>query len=134
MDDKVFQDKAIAGMEFVVNDSFISLKREDLSTEKIKEHLPIWAEDRGAQFLRKLDDFKSLAQSKAEDAAKSIEQDMDQGLHQYNVKVQDLADQVPGDFSRQAAKYPWVTLSVVLVVGILLGSLLKLPRQFLGKR
>ncbi|MBE0699176.1 MAG: hypothetical protein IH586_19825, partial [Anaerolineaceae bacterium] len=65
-------------------------------------------------------------------AAKTIEQDVDQGLNQYNVKIQDLVDQVPGGFSQKAARYPWVTISISLAIGLLLGMLLKPTRRLMG--
>ena len=43
--------------------------------------------------------------------------------------MQAVADQVPGDFAKKAAGYPWVTITVSLALGLLLGGLLKPGRQ-----
>ena len=62
-------------------------------------------------------------------AVKSVNKTVGQGLSQYNAKVQDVADRVPGGFAEKAAGYPWVTISISLAVGLLLGALLKPGRQ-----
>ena len=66
------------------------------------------------------------------DAAASVKKDVGHGLIQYNAKVQDAADKVPGGFGKKAVTYPWVALSVAMVIGLLLGRLLKPTRQPLG--
>jgi ElaB/YqjD/DUF883 family membrane-anchored ribosome-binding protein len=66
-------------------------------------------------------------------AAKTINQTVEQGLSQFNAKVQDVADRVPGDLGKKALGYPWVTITVSLVVGLLLGALLKPGRHPLAK-
>ena len=42
-----------------------------------------------------------------------------QGLSQYNTKIQEVADRVPGDFAKKAAGYPWVTITLSLAAGLL---------------
>lgn len=95
------------------------------STENAIEHLTTWAGDGAAQLSRKLDHLKGNALDKVVVTAKTIEQDVDQGLNQYNEIVQELADQIPGSFSKKAARYPWVTISISLIIGLLLGLILK---------
>jgi ElaB/YqjD/DUF883 family membrane-anchored ribosome-binding protein len=65
-------------------------------------------------------------------AAATLKKDVGHGLSQYNAKVQEVADKVPGHFGEMAARYPWVAISLSLAVGLLLGSLLKPARQPLG--
>ena len=65
-------------------------------------------------------------------AVKNVNKAVGQGLSQYNTKVQDVANRVPGDFSKKAAEYPWVTMTISLVAGLLLGILLKPGRQHIG--
>lgn len=66
-------------------------------------------------------------------AAKTINQTVGQGLSQFNAKVQDVADRVPGDLGKKALGYPWVTITISLVVGLVLGALLKPGRHPLAK-
>lgn len=125
MNEKAFTDKVEKDIETLIEDGYTGLNRLEESTENAKEHLTAWVGDEAAEFSRKLETLKSDALDKVFVAAKTVEKDVDQGLNQYNVKVQDLADQVPGGFSRKAARYPWVTLSISLGIGVLLGWLLK---------
>ena len=79
--------------------------------------------------------FEQLADNAKETASvavQTINQAVGQGLRQYNAKVQAVADQVPGGFAKKAAGYPWVTITVSLVLGLLLGGLLKAGRQPMG--
>jgi ElaB/YqjD/DUF883 family membrane-anchored ribosome-binding protein len=136
MNDKAFEDKVKEDLDSVKQDGSTGLNRlEDKiiqSAGKVKEYLTTWSEDGAAQVTRKLEHLKGDVLDKVIVTAKTVEQDVDQGMNQYNVKVQELADQVPGGFSKKAARYPWVTISISLAVGMLLGMLLKPARQPLG--
>jgi ElaB/YqjD/DUF883 family membrane-anchored ribosome-binding protein len=133
MNDKAFEEKVKEDLDTLKEDGSMGLGRlEDKvsqSTGKAKDQLTTWAEGGAAQLSRKLETLKGDTMDKVVVAAKTIEQDVDQGLNQYNGKVQDLADQVPGGFSRKVSRYPWVTISISLVVGLLLGMLLKPTRR-----
>jgi len=63
---------------------------------------------------------------------KTFSEAVGKGLSQYNAKIQDVADQVPGGFSKKVAGYPWVTITMSLAFGLLLGALLKPGRQSVG--
>jgi len=63
------------------------------------------------------------------EAVETINEEVGQKLSQYNDKVQDYADRVPGDFGKKAVGYPWVTITMFLMIGLLLGALLKPGRQ-----
>lgn len=58
-------------------------------------------------------------------SARTAKEKIGRGLGQYNAKAQDVADQIPGGFGREAAKYPWVIVSIALVIGLLLGNFFK---------
>ncbi len=66
-------------------------------------------------------------------ATKNVNMTVGQGLSQFNTKVQDVADRIPGDLGKKALGYPWVTITISLVVGVLLGALLKPGRYHLAK-
>jgi len=95
------------------------------SAENMKKYNTSFIEDGATQFSRKFDNLKSDAIEKANGAVKTIGKDVDHGLMQYNKKVQELADSLPGNFIKNSARYPWVTISLTLVVGFMLGFLLK---------
>jgi ElaB/YqjD/DUF883 family membrane-anchored ribosome-binding protein len=65
-------------------------------------------------------------------AAKTINKEVGHGLSQYNKKVQKVANRVPGNFGKKAAGYPWVTITMSLVLGLLLGVIFKPGRQAVG--
>jgi ElaB/YqjD/DUF883 family membrane-anchored ribosome-binding protein len=79
--------------------------------------------------VKNITDIKDDTMKKAGGIRKSIEHDVNQGMKRYNKKVQDLADQVPGSFSKKAARYPWVTISIAVAVGLLLGISLTPSRR-----
>jgi ElaB/YqjD/DUF883 family membrane-anchored ribosome-binding protein len=64
-------------------------------------------------------------------AAKTVNESVGQGLSQFNAKIQEVVDRVPGDIGKKATGYPWVTVAISLVIGIMLGALLKPGRQSL---
>ena len=65
-------------------------------------------------------------------ATKTVNQTVGQGLSQFNAKIQDVADKVPGGLGEKAIGYPWVSITISLAVGLLVGFLLKPSRQLLG--
>ena len=110
MNDKAFEDKVI----------------EDVDQAKLD--LATLGDD-GVTGLSRI--FEQLADNVKETATAAV-QTVEQGLSQYNAKVQAVADQVPGGFAKKAAGYPWVTITITLALGLLLGGLLKPGRRPLG--
>ncbi|MHB8133490.1 MAG: hypothetical protein ACYDH1_04610 [Anaerolineaceae bacterium] len=101
------------------------------TAENVKKYNTSFMEDGAARFSRKFEGLKSDAIEKANDTVKTIGKDVNHGLDQYNKKVQDLADSMPGDFIKNSSRYPWVAISLILVAGFTLGFLLKPTRQSL---
>jgi ElaB/YqjD/DUF883 family membrane-anchored ribosome-binding protein len=98
------------------------------AADKAKEDLTTWVEDGVNQMSEGFEKFSGEAKGTMLDAAAAMKKDVGHGLSQYNDLAQEAADQVPGGFSKQAARYPWVVISVGLVIGFLLGRLLKPTR------
>jgi ElaB/YqjD/DUF883 family membrane-anchored ribosome-binding protein len=115
------KDDAVAGMKDFGD-------KVNQTAENMKKYNTTFMEDGAVQFSRKFDNLKSDAIEKANDAVKTIGKDVDHGLMQYNNKVQELAESLPGNFIKNSARYPWVTISLTLVVGFMLGFLLKPAR------
>ena len=65
-------------------------------------------------------------------AAATVKKDVGHGLSQYNAKAQEVADKVPGGFGAKTARYPWVAITIALVVGFMLGGFLKPARHSHG--
>ncbi len=55
------------------------------------------------------------------DTAKSIDKNVKKGMTQYNAKAQELADKVPGSLGDKVIRYPWVAITVSLLMGVGMG-------------
>jgi len=111
----------------------IDKAKEDVAT--LREDAATLGED-GATGLSRIvdrwtDDAKKMVVVAENTFNKGVE-GVGQGLSQYNAKVQDVADRVPGSFGKKAARYPWVTITLSLVFGLLLGALLKPDHRLVG--
>jgi len=76
--------------------------------------------------------FEKLTDNAKETVAgvvKTVQQSVGHSMSQYNGKVQDVADRVPGGFGKKAARYPWVTVTLFMAFGMLLGAVLKPSRR-----
>ena len=102
------------------------------ATGKAKEDLTNWVEENVSQLSEGFEKLTGEAKETVVGAAAAVKKDVGHGLSQYNSKAQEVADKVPGSFGKKAASYPWVAITIALVVGFLLGSLLKPVRPLLG--
>ncbi|HMD89125.1 MAG TPA: hypothetical protein VKF38_08180 [Anaerolineaceae bacterium] len=102
------------------------------ATVKAKEDLTSWVNDNVSQLGEGFEKMTGDAKEAVVGAAATVKKDVGHGLSQYNAKAQEVADKVPGGFGKQAARYPWVAITIALVVGLLLGSLLRPVRPLLG--
>jgi vacuolar-type H+-ATPase subunit H len=98
------------------------------SVSDAKDNAVTWVEE-GVSNLKEgthhlLDDTKEAIVK----TAQSIDKNVKHGLSQYNAKAQELADKVPGGLGDKVIRYPWVAISISLLIGIGLGFLLK-PRR-----
>jgi ElaB/YqjD/DUF883 family membrane-anchored ribosome-binding protein len=138
LDNKVRRDvtKVQKDMSILAGDSAAQFDRFgnnlSQSTVKAKDDLTTWAEDGISQMSGGFEKLTGDARETVVAAAATLKKDVEHGLSQYNAKVQEVADKVPGRFGEMAARYPWVAISLGLAVGLLLGSLLKPARQPLG--
>jgi ElaB/YqjD/DUF883 family membrane-anchored ribosome-binding protein len=138
LEDKVRKDAARVKKDVghMVEDSAALLSRVDDNVShaagKAKDELTHWVEDGVSQLSTGFEKVTNDASKTVVNAAESVKKDVGRGLRQYNAKAQKTADKIPGGLGKQAASYPWVAMSIVLVVGLLLGSLLKPARQHLG--
>ena len=93
--------------------------------DKIKKDIATLGDDGVARLSRVFSKWTNTSKKTAAGINKGVEE----GLSTYNEKVQDIADSVPGGFSKKAAGYPWVTITMSLAIGLLLGVLLKPSRN-----
>lgn len=134
-EDKVCQDTVKVKKDFgtLVGDSSARLSRlgdrVNQATGKAKEDLTARVEDGVSQLSEGFEKLTGDARETVVGVAATVKKDVGHGLSQYNAKAQEVADKVPGDFGKKAASYPWVAMSITLVVGFLLGMLLKPARR-----
>jgi len=114
MDDKAFENKV------------------NRDIDKAKEDVATLGEDGVTGLSRKFEQLTDETKEMVTDAVKSLNQEVGHGLSTYNAKVQDFADRLPGDFGNKVARFPWVTITMSLAAGLLLGVLLKPRRQPVG--
>ena len=95
---------------------------------KLNRDLTKSVEDSFSQLSEGFEKLTGDARETVVSAAATAKKDVGHGLSQYNAKVQEVADKVPGGLGEKAARYPWVTASIALAVGFLVGSLLKPTR------
>jgi ElaB/YqjD/DUF883 family membrane-anchored ribosome-binding protein len=100
--------------------------------EQAKNDLTTLGDDGVTGLTRKFEQLTDETKKTVDVAVKNVNKAVGQGLSEYNAKVQDVADRVPGDFAKKVAGYPWVSITISLVVGLLLGALLKPGRQSVG--
>jgi hypothetical protein len=119
----------------LMGDSAVQLTRfEDRVsrvTDKAREDITSWMESGVSQVKDGFEKMTSDAREKVVDTTAAVKKDVNHGLSQYNAKAQELADKIPGGFSKKAAKYPWVAISIALIFGFLLGGLVKPGRHSL---
>ncbi len=100
-------------------------KKVNQDVDNVKEDIAALTDDGATGLSRKYERLEDDVKSTVSEAVKTINKGVGQGLSQYNTKVQDVADRVPGDFSKKIANYPWVTITLTLALGLFLGALLK---------
>ena len=135
LENKICQDAAnvIKDVSTLAGDSAARFGRfeNDVSqaTGKAKVDLTTWVDENVSQMSKEFEKLTGDARDALVNAAATAKKDVGHGLSQYNAKVQELANKAPGGFGKKAAKYPWVALSITVVVGFLLGTLIRPARQ-----
>ena len=92
-----------------------------------KDNVVTWVEEGVSNIKEGTHHLMDDAKETYEKTAKSIDKNVKHGLRQYNVKAQEFADKVPG-VGDTVIRYPWVAITVSLLIGIALGFFLR-PRR-----
>jgi ElaB/YqjD/DUF883 family membrane-anchored ribosome-binding protein len=94
-----------------------------------KDSVVTWVEDGVSTIKEGTHQLMDDAKQTYDKTTKSIDKNVKKGLSQYNAKAQEFADNVPGGLGGSVIRYPWVAISVSLLIGIALGILLKPARK-----
>ena len=138
LENKVCDDvtKVTKDLNTLVGDSAVRFSRlEDKvnqATGKAKEDLTTWVGGSVSQLSEGFEKLTGDARVAVVGAAATVKKDVGHGLSQYNAKAQEVADKVPGDFGKQAARYPWVAMSIAIAAGFLVGFLLRPTQHHVG--
>jgi ElaB/YqjD/DUF883 family membrane-anchored ribosome-binding protein len=104
-------------------------KRINRDLDRTKRDLSALRDDIVTGLNMKLDELAGHPRKSAEVAVQTLNKSIGHGLNQYNTKVQDVVDKVPGDIGKKAAGYPWVAITMSIVLGLMFGALLRFSRQ-----
>lgn len=96
--------------------------------EKIKKDFGAMVGDGVSYLSEGFEKLKGEAKETVDSTMASVKEDISLGLKKYNENAQRAAEKVPGGFSDTISRYPWVGLTVALVVGYQLGRFFKLNR------
>jgi hypothetical protein len=117
----------------LIGDGAVQLGRleEDIrqAPGKAREGMFTWVEDSTSHIKDGFEKYTADVKESVAGAADSVMKDVGLGLREYNTKAQKVADQAPGNLGKKAAKYPWVAISLALLVGLLLGNYLQRIRR-----
>ena len=108
----------------LVGGGAVQLSRFENNVSQAGEDLTTWVEDGVSDLSTGIEKLTDDTKEAVADAAATVKKDVGRGLKQYNAKAQEVANKVPGDFGKKAVRYPWVAISIALVVGFMLGNLL----------
>jgi ElaB/YqjD/DUF883 family membrane-anchored ribosome-binding protein len=117
----------------LVNDNETQIKnfgeKMNHSVTQVEQDVNSWIENGISSMNNGFETLTDEAKEAINDAAAKLKKNTGQSFKQYNSKIQQVADKVPGGFSKKVSKYPWVTISIAVIFGLFLGGLLKLARR-----
>jgi hypothetical protein len=127
---KVRQDvaKVKKDISTLVGDGTVQLGRLENNLSHATGDLTTWVGDGVSDLSDGIDKVTGDARDRVVHATATIKKDVRHGLGQFNSTAQKYADRVPGDFGKQAARYPWVSISIALMMGFIVGFVLKPTR------
>jgi hypothetical protein len=143
MNDRQFENKVRKDTDQVkkdvrvlVEDGATQLSRLEekvsLATGKVKDELTTWVDGGVSQLSEGFGKLSDEAKETVISAAMTVKKGVGHGLSQYDAKAREVANIIPGGFGKKAARYPWVSISIALVVGLLVGGFLKPARHSIG--
>jgi ElaB/YqjD/DUF883 family membrane-anchored ribosome-binding protein len=132
---KVRQDaaKIKTNITALVEDSADQLSRLEKNvgqtTDKAKEHFRVWMDHGILHVDTRLKKLANSTRETIDDTAAAVKKEASHTLSQYNATLQAAVGRKPDSLGKKIARYPWVTISIGLAVGFVLGLLLKPARQ-----
>lgn len=104
-------------------------KKVEKDVEEVKKNLRDLVEEGVDHLGEKVEKISGDAKEAFVNATATVRKDVGHGLSQYNTKAQEYAEKIPGGVAEKASQYPWVAISIGLLIGLLVGGLLKPSRR-----
>ena len=111
-------------------------KRINRNIDRVRRDIAALGDDATTELNRRFELLTDGPRKKAEVAIKDMNRSIGQmnksigrGLNQYNAKIQDAVDKVPGDLGKKVTGYPWVAVTMSMVLGLVLGAVLGFSRH-----
>ncbi len=101
------------------------IERLEKQVVQAADDITTLVEDNAAQLSHGIENLSDKVRQNADETAMMLKKNVRRGLRQYNANAQDLVSKMPGSLDKQVNKYPWVALSLVFVLGILMGVMVK---------
>ncbi|MCJ7696218.1 MAG: hypothetical protein MUO40_12455 [Anaerolineaceae bacterium] len=111
-----------------MNDKQLEKKFQN-DVENMKQDLDTLVKNNTSKISQGYEKLKGEAIETLGEAADTVKKEIGHGLSQYNAKAQEYANKIPGDLVDKVTKYPWVAITVGLVIGMILGGLLRPSRR-----
>lgn len=99
------------------------------TASKTKADINSWIDTNAAQLQEGYNKVTNNARESVTDTANSVMKNVDRQFNQFNSKAQEVANSVPGGLGEKVAKYPYVAISIAVIFGFLVGSLLSPAKQ-----
>ncbi len=97
--------------------------------ERTKKDLSALRDDAVSTLSKRFEEMTDKPRKTAAVAVKNLNKSIGQGLDQYNSTIQDAVNKVPGSIGKKAVQYPWVTISLAIIIGLILGASIKGGRR-----
>ncbi len=116
----VVEAKARKGFVKMMDQQTDSILRQDVAN--VQKDINILEGDSISQLN---DGFEKITRDTKETviaATTAAKKNVGEVASQYNAKAQEMAEKIPGDFAKNVARFPWVAISIALVLGYLIGN------------
>ncbi len=100
-------------------------KRINRDLERTKKDIAVLKEDAVSGLNLKIEGLAGETRKTASSAVSTLNKSIGRGLDQYNAKVQGMVDTVPGNLNKKVAGYPWVAITASILLGLVLGTMMK---------
>lgn len=134
LENKIRKDtvKVKKDLSTLIKDGETRIGRFENDLSKTKVGITSWVEDGVSNLSDEIGKATRNVRESLVDTAGMVNKKVGRGLKRYNAKAQNIVNKVPGSFGKKASRYPWVTISITLLLGLLIGGLLKPARHSLG--